>query len=105
LKNGRKKKEKPKHLGRGLESLLGPITSMDLQTNQVTLEVANPSNFLVDKKLAVSYQEIPIDKVSANPYQARTIWNEQELTELAESIKANGIVQPILFVPFQMVIR
>jgi ParB family transcriptional regulator, chromosome partitioning protein len=91
-----KKKEKPRHLGRGLESLLGPITNVDLQTNQVTLEPAAASNYLVDKKLAVSYQELPIDKISANPYQARTVWNDQELVELAESIKANGVVQPII---------
>jgi ParB family chromosome partitioning protein len=41
-------------------------------------------------------REISIDSISPNPYQPRTVWNQQELQELADSIKANGIIQPIL---------
>jgi ParB family transcriptional regulator, chromosome partitioning protein len=91
-----KKKEKPKHLGRGLESLLGPITNNELETQQVTQQPVYLSNFPIDKKLSASYQEIPLEKITANPYQARTIWNDQELAELADSIKVNGVVQPII---------
>jgi ParB family chromosome partitioning protein len=40
-------------------------------------------------------------EVSPNPYQARTIWNEEDLAELAASVKANGVIQPIIVRPFQ----
>ncbi|MFQ6035974.1 MAG: ParB/RepB/Spo0J family partition protein [Sedimentisphaerales bacterium] len=94
-----KKREKPKHLGRGLESLLGPIISSSAETNQLLPDTASVSNFPPDKELRESLQEINLDAISPNPYQARTVWNEQELVELAESIKANGIIQPIIVRP------
>jgi len=94
-----KKREKPKHLGRGLESLLGPIISDPTEASQLLSDTAAVSNFPPDKELRESLQEISIDAVSPNPYQARTVWNEQELAELAESIKANGIIQPIIVRP------
>lgn len=39
--------------------------------------------------------EIDIDRVDANPYQPRTIFDEESLNELASSIKEIGIIQPI----------
>jgi ParB family chromosome partitioning protein len=44
-------------------------------------------------------RRISIGEITANPYQARTVWNEEELAELTESIKANGIIQPIVVRP------
>ena len=94
-----KKREKPKHLGRGLESLLSPITSKPTEANQALSDSVEVSNFPPDKELQESLQEINIDSISPNPYQARTVWNEQELAELAQSIRANGIIQPIIVRP------
>jgi ParB family chromosome partitioning protein len=95
-----KKREKPKHLGRGLESLLGPIKYDVIDSNQgLQLQELAP-NFPPDKELRESLQEININTISPNPHQARTVWNEQELAELAESIKANGVIQPIIVRPF-----
>jgi ParB family chromosome partitioning protein len=39
--------------------------------------------------------EIDIDKITENPYQPRTEFNETALTELSDSIKELGIIQPI----------
>lgn len=39
--------------------------------------------------------EIPIDSIEVNPFQPRTDFNEEALEELAESIKVQGIIQPI----------
>ena len=91
------KKEKPKHLGRGLESLLGPITSIEKEVDSsITPTLDNPKP-LSDKVLRQSgFVEIDIDKISTNPYQPRTHWNETDLEELANSIRANGIIQPIV---------
>jgi ParB family chromosome partitioning protein len=90
------KKEKPKHLGRGLESLLGPITSNLDRLEQEQLEPIASRNFPPDKELRDSLHEISITSISPNPHQARTVWDEAELVDLAESIKANGVVQPIV---------
>jgi len=94
-----KKREKPKHLGRGLESLLGPITPEGSNIDHTLPSPAVPPNFPPDNELRTSLQEIDIDAISPNPYQARTVWDQQELADLAESIKANGIIQPILVRP------
>jgi ParB family chromosome partitioning protein len=88
--------EKPKHLGRGLASLLSPIT---INANNTSLPIPITeigSNVLPDKGLGASLKEIKVDDIQPNPYQVRSIWNEQELTELAQSIKVNGVIQPVI---------
>jgi len=94
-----KKREKPKHLGRGLNSLMSPIIPDISETEQLLSDLSTVPNFPPDKELSSSMREISIDVISPNPYQARTVWNEQELAELAESIRANGIIQPIIVRP------
>jgi ParB family chromosome partitioning protein len=94
-----KKREKPRHLGRGLQSLLSPITSLGDESDQVFSNNPAISNFPPDKELRDSLQKISIESISPNPYQARTVWNEHELAELTESIRANGIIQPIIVRP------
>lgn len=44
--------------------------------------------------------EISIDKIKPNPEQPRTIFKEDALNELSESIKEHGIFQPIIVKPF-----
>lgn len=44
-------------------------------------------------------REIPIDEIERNPFQTRGNIDEAELAELAASITANGVVQPILVRP------
>jgi ParB family chromosome partitioning protein len=88
--------EKPKHLGRGLASLLSPII---INANNTSLPIPITeigSNVLPDKGLGASLKEIKVDDIQPNPYQVRSIWNEQELTELAQSIKVNGVIQPVI---------
>lgn len=94
-----KKKTKPRHLGRGLQSLLSPITFDDAE--QVQLASNNPvtSNFPPDEKSRESLRKIKLEDVSPNPYQARRLWDQQGLADLAESIKANGVIQPIIVRP------
>ena len=89
------KKEKPKHLGRGLQALLGPITSPFSDESQlVPIQISDP-NFPPDKHLS-NLREVSIDQVKPNRYQPRQTWNDEELADLAESIKAKGIIQPIV---------
>lgn len=39
---------------------------------------------------------LPIDDIQRNPYQPRLHFNQEELIELSESIKNNGLIQPII---------
>jgi len=94
-----KKREKPKHLGRGLQSLLGPIISEEVGLNPPIPITTINSNFLQDKELHNSLREISLDAIRPNPYQPRQVWDQQEMEELAESIRVNGILQPILVRP------
>jgi ParB family transcriptional regulator, chromosome partitioning protein len=78
--------KKPKGLGRGLEALLGPTVDELLGPDGAAASAANsgqPSTLLLS------------DMVPGQ-YQPRTRMDEGALYELAESIKAQGIMQPIL---------
>ncbi|MHC4481993.1 MAG: ParB/RepB/Spo0J family partition protein [Planctomycetota bacterium] len=94
-----KKREKTKHLGRGLESLIRPIMSTKTEIEHLPPSHTISPKFPPDKELRDSLQEVSIDSISPNPYQARTVWNDQDLADLAESIRANGVIQPIIVRP------
>lgn len=76
--------KKTKGLGRGLEALLGPAVS------------DTPAGAANDNDLPSSLR---LDQLQAGMYQPRTHMDEGALYELAESIKAQGIMQPILVRP------
>jgi ParB family chromosome partitioning protein len=78
--------KKPKGLGRGLEALLGPTVDDALSLDGVDARAANTG---IPTVLALT------DMVPGQ-YQPRTRMDEGALYELAESIKAQGIMQPIL---------
>jgi ParB family chromosome partitioning protein len=80
--------KKPKGLGRGLEALLGP-TAMDVPAVSTDADSSN----------AGATSTLRLDQLVAGKYQPRTHMDEGSLYELAESIKAQGIMQPILVRP------
>lgn len=86
------KKVKKPHLGRGLEALLGPMSNQTPKPKQNETF----SQFPPDQELQLSKNELSIDQIEPNPYQPRTVWDEQQLGDLAQSIKENGIIQPII---------
>ncbi|MBN2457094.1 MAG: ParB/RepB/Spo0J family partition protein [Sedimentisphaerales bacterium] len=92
-------KEKIKHLGRGLEALISPITSSPDRVAESVLGETFSYNISDDKKLHDSYMDVSIDVISPNPYQVRSVWDEKELANLADSIKSNGVIQPIIVRP------
>jgi ParB family chromosome partitioning protein len=89
------KKEKPKHLGSGLESLIGPIIDIG-QENSTTAFADRAVNFPIDKELQQNLLELNLDDIDPNPYQPRQSWDEEQLRELADSIRENGVIQPII---------
>jgi len=46
-----------------------------------------------------SLEQIPLELIQPNPRQPRSSFDDQTLNELAESLKANGLLQPILLRP------
>ena len=89
------KKEKKRHLGRGLEALLGPTGISGVAGNALSDLPAAPK-FPEDKGLRDSVCMVPTADLVPNPYQPRTSWDQDQLHELADSVRANGIIQPIL---------
>ena len=43
-----------------------------------------------------TYLELPIEEVTPNKYQPRTVFDEQALNELAQSIRSDGVIQPVI---------
>jgi ParB family chromosome partitioning protein len=78
--------KKPKGLGRGLEALLGADAPGIGQLGQTDTPQGQPST-------------LAVNKLQAGKYQPRTRMDEGALAELAESIRAQGIMQPILVRP------
>jgi ParB family chromosome partitioning protein len=76
---------KRRALGKGLDSLL-PRVSAAPKPSAAETEGGKP-------------REIPIDQIDRNPFQTRSQVDEEQLAELAASIVANGVVQPILVRP------
>jgi ParB family chromosome partitioning protein len=73
---------KRRALGKGLDSLLPRVQS----ATPVEAEGGKP-------------REIPLELIDQNPFQTRSQVNEAQLAELAASIAANGVVQPVLVRP------
>ncbi len=55
---------------------------------------------MLDQNVAsATVREIPVDRVRANPFQPRRQFDDEELKELATSIEAYGLLQPVLVRP------
>jgi ParB family chromosome partitioning protein len=74
---------KKRALGKGLDAILSSpdtdITSKDISGGYVAGAIA----------------DIPLANIETNPFQPRTDFDEMELRDLAESIKTQGVIQPV----------
>lgn len=77
---------KRKALGKGLEQL---FNSENINFEEVEKEI-------VESATEKDIKNIPLSEIRSNPFQPRRIFDEAKLEELAESIKAHGIFQPII---------
>jgi ParB family chromosome partitioning protein len=75
---------KKRGLGRGLDALLGSagIPDQSPQSREVT-----------------GLRELPVDLIERSRYQPRADFNEEALQELADSIRAQGVIQPVVVRP------
>src|SRR6267378_2444263 len=81
-------------LGRGLGALIREPEPQIPQPQTVAAvgAIAPPSREI----MSAGPQQIDIDLIDPSPYQPRTRFREEALEELARSIKASGIIQPIV---------
>jgi ParB family chromosome partitioning protein len=79
-------------LGRGLADLLGTSSNRAVQPIAAVMAPAQPGETLA---------KLPLDVLQRGRYQPRTDMRPETLTELADSIKAQGVVQPIVVRPLE----
>lgn len=91
--SGASKQHKPR-LGRGLSSLIG--TSLRTRADDVVREDVSVVMAAEGGASRGEPVEIAIESIGPNPYQARRDFKESELTDLANSIAQQGILQPII---------
>jgi ParB family chromosome partitioning protein len=80
---------KRRALGRGLESLLP-------SRNPAPAPPSAPVERHMDGPASGSAREIPVEQIERNPHQTRSQFDQAKLAELAQSIAATGVVQPIV---------
>lgn len=69
-----------RRLGRGLEALLGPVT-------------------VAAARVEGSLAELPVDAIEPNPFQPRRAFDDGALAELVDSMRTNGLLQPVVVRP------
>ncbi|PJJ84187.1 ParB/RepB/Spo0J family partition protein [Mucilaginibacter auburnensis] len=88
--------EKRRALGKGLSALLNDSDDvLPYKRNNDTNTVAPAASTNGTGNSAGSVNEIRIDEIEVNPFQPRTDFDEIALGELADSIKLQGLIQPI----------
>jgi ParB family chromosome partitioning protein len=73
-------------LGRGLNALIEGNFDKPSERSVAAVPTPSPLNMV---------GHIAVDQIEANPYQPRTHFDQEALAELADSIKAQGIIQPV----------
>ncbi|MBQ9072650.1 MAG: ParB/RepB/Spo0J family partition protein [Bacilli bacterium] len=77
---------KKRALGKGLEQLFNN-ENLDLNSFEKTVYETATNEEIID---------INLNELRANPYQPRKVFNDEALSDLAESIKEHGVFQPII---------
>jgi ParB family chromosome partitioning protein len=85
-------------LGRGLSALVSTATpvSVTQQTTPAVRTEPSNTNDVLQSGSSAAVKFVALSQLQANPSQPRTDFSEQEIAELAESIKTLGLLQPIL---------
>ena len=83
--------DKKRGLGRGLSALLGDKNFANKNTEPAKVVIEEFHNLA-----SPLVQEIPVDLISRSSYQPRRTFAAEPLAELADSIRAQGILQPLV---------
>ncbi len=88
-------------LGKGIASLLQESTPQAVVSQTYNSQFASTANEQeAEKEIEVRVENTPllvdVNSIKTNPNQPRKIFKEKDLEELSESIKENGIIQPLI---------
>ncbi|MDO5533560.1 MAG: ParB/RepB/Spo0J family partition protein [Propionibacteriaceae bacterium] len=84
-------------LGRGLGDLIRPTSAEPApESNQPRQQEEPESGSLVPAPAGAAFVELPVDEIAANPRQPRHVFDEDDLSELVESIREVGLLQPVV---------
>jgi ParB family chromosome partitioning protein len=98
---------KRKSLGRGLEALLSgakpgaPQAAPQASGLETAPAATTPGATVAPKVPETGLREVPVDLLRRGKYQPRVDMREESLAELAESIRSQGVVQPIVVRPLK----
>ncbi len=88
-----------KRLGRGIGSLLGGDLynqeNEKISEQNISLNIQKANNEIIDNINDLKIWSVAVDKIVPGVYQPRKNFNKENIAELAQSIKENGIIQPI----------
>ena len=84
-------KAKPSRLGKGLSALMGEVEAVSVPAQSSAPEA--------DGAPSAGVAEMPLKMISPNPAQPRRHFDQEKLQELADSLKAKGVLQAILVRP------
>ena len=97
------KKAKPtKGLGRGLSSLLGEAANAPIPTSAPAAASQTEASDIasgINSPRQAEIRLVPVEWINPGPWQPRRVFNRTALDELAQSMRENGVVQPILVRP------
>jgi ParB family chromosome partitioning protein len=77
------KSRSPKGLGKGLSALIA----------EINVDTPVTTNTVIDRQ---SITELPVELIDPSPYQPRKYFSEEGLRELTDSIRKNGVMQPVI---------
>ncbi|MEH6580615.1 MAG: ParB/RepB/Spo0J family partition protein [Halioglobus sp.] len=89
---------KKRGLGRGLDALLGASTAAEKSAVKQA-ETESSENVESDASVVKNMRELPVDLIQRGKYQPRRDMDPESLQELADSIRAQGVMQPIVVRP------
>lgn len=102
----KKKKTSARGLGRGLSALMSDVSPVSEENDQAEMEAVETQTKIKETEAPETpdlksrrVQFLSIDKIERNPDQPRRYFDKEKLAELTDSIKAKGVLQPILVRP------
>jgi len=90
---------KKKGLGRGLDALLGGARVSERQASEEGQDLAVDAEALTAPVDGEPVRELALDQLQRGRYQPRRDFDEERMRELADSIAAQGVIQPIVVRP------
>lgn len=84
-----------RRLGRGLEALLGRSLDAPVEPTNLNATVVDTADERLTRDES-GQAWLDVASIESNPFQPRTVFNESEIADLADSIREHGVLQPLV---------